>query len=46
MFQNLIFKPPANYLAEDNAIKIRTKFSKFLLSWPIFMIKSSILMIN
>lgn len=41
-----MFKPPANYLPEDNAIKIITKFSKFLLSLPIFMIKSPILMIN
>lgn len=46
MFQNLMFKPPANYLSEDNAIKIITKFSKFLLSLPIFMIKSPILIIN
>lgn len=46
MVQNLIFKPPADYLYEDNAIKIRAKFSRFLLSLPVFMIKSPILMIS
>lgn len=46
MFQSLIIKQPADYLYKDNTIKIRAKFSKFLWSLPVFMIKSPILMIS